>query len=359
MALVSVGVLMGGKSIEREVSFNSGRTVCDHLDRTRYTIVPIFQTITGELYILPAKFLHRGKISDFEHRLSNEAQNITWDALPNLIDFAYLTMHGRYGEDGCLQGILEMLRIPYLGSKLFASALGMDKGIQKDFLHMAGIATPRGTVLTPQAITRIVHDHEALQEVLIHHALPLPVVVKPVHEGSSLGISIVHTVHELGATLTHAMNIAPNIKQSVIVEEKIEGMEFSCIVITDTQTRTPIPLTPTEIETETGKRLFDYEQKYMPGRAMKYTPPRCAPHIVEKIQEISVRTMQALSMDTIARIDGFVTPDEQIIITDPNTLAGMAPSSFVFVQAAESNMSHAGFINHLIESELIRYQEKI
>lgn len=356
MALVSVGVLMGGKSIEREVSFNSGRTVCDHLDRARYKIVPVFQALTGELYILPAKFLHRGKISDFEHRLAHEAQSITWDMLPSLIDFAYLTMHGRYGEDGCLQGILEMLGIPYLGSKLFASAVGMDKSIQKDFLRMAGIAVPHGITLTPSTITRIIHDHEALQALLIHHELPLPVVIKPVHEGSSLGVSIVQTVHELGTALIHAMNITPGIKQSVIVEEKIEGMEFSCIVITDVQTQKPIPLMPTEIETEKEKRLFDYDQKYMPGRAMKYTPPRCASDIIEKIQEVSVRTMQALSMDTIARIDGFVTSDKRVIITDPNTLAGMAPSSFVFVQAAEKNMSHADFINHLIESELVRYK---
>ena len=123
-----IGVLMGGRSIEREVSFNSGRTICDHLDSSRYTITPIFQTEDGKLYLLPWKFLHRGKISDFLHRLNTEAEVITWDVLKKRVDFVYVALHGRYGEDGILQGTLEVLGIPYLGSKVFGSALGMEIG---------------------------------------------------------------------------------------------------------------------------------------------------------------------------------------------------------------------------------------
>ena len=111
-----VGVLMGGMSVEKEVSFNSGRTICDHLDTSRYTVIPLFQRHDGELFLLPWHFLHRGKISDFEHRLEHEAQHITWDSLKTTIDFMYLAIHGRYAEDGTIQGLLEILRIPYLGS---------------------------------------------------------------------------------------------------------------------------------------------------------------------------------------------------------------------------------------------------
>ena len=143
MNKLRVGVLMGGISIEREVSFNSGRTVCDHLDTEKYEIIPIFQTITNKLYILPWRFLHRGKISDFEHRLSKEAQEIIWDNLKQIIDFMYIATHGRYAEDGTLQGFLEILGIPYLGSKVFGSALGMDKVMQKVFLRAANIFVPK------------------------------------------------------------------------------------------------------------------------------------------------------------------------------------------------------------------------
>ena len=133
MQKLRVAVLMGGKCIEREVSFNSGRTICDHLDTTSYAIIPIFQTITGLLYILPWRFLHRGKISDFEQRLSTEAEQVSWDDLKKLIDFVYIATHGRYAEDGTLQSILTTLEIPYLGSKITASALSMTRASKRKF----------------------------------------------------------------------------------------------------------------------------------------------------------------------------------------------------------------------------------
>jgi D-alanine-D-alanine ligase len=126
-ARLRIGVLCGGMSIEREVSFNSGRTICDHLDTQRFTPVCLFQTITGTLYILPDRFVHRGKISDFEHRLAQEAELISWNHLKTRIDFLFIAQHGRYAEDGALQGLLELLRIPYFGSRVRASAWGMDK----------------------------------------------------------------------------------------------------------------------------------------------------------------------------------------------------------------------------------------
>ena len=129
--LVKIGVLMGGKSVEKEVSLNSGRTICDHLDTQKYSVTPLFQTKNNKLFILPWRFLYRGKISDFEHRLEQEAQEIVWDDLKNHVDFVYIAQHGRYAEDGVLQGFLEILGIPYLGSKILGSALGMNKVVQK------------------------------------------------------------------------------------------------------------------------------------------------------------------------------------------------------------------------------------
>ncbi len=354
MQTLKVGVLMGGKSIEKEVSFNSGRTVCDHLDTSRYTVVPLFQSDTGTLYILPWKFLHRGKISDFEHRLATEAQVIVWDDLKELVDFVYIATHGRFAEDGTLQGFLEVLGIPYLGSKVLASALGMDKIVQKKFLTMHGIDVAHGINLTPTRIESLAKDSTPLLQELAHEKLSFPLVVKPYKEGSSLGVTIVHEEKELYQALTKAMQASPLKKQAVLIEEKIEGMEFSCIVIAE-RNGNWLALPPTEIVVEENTDFYDYEQKYMPGRASKFTPTRAGSAMNKKIQDVCIKVTQALGFSTISRVDGFVTADQKIIIVDPNTLSGMAPSSFLFREAAELNMSHTQLINHLIETELQQY----
>lgn len=352
MTKLRVAVLMGGKSIEKEASFNSGRTVCDHLDSTRYDIVPLFQQSNGNLYILPWRFLHRGKISDFEHKLSQEATRIIWDQLKDLVDFVFIAMHGRFAEDGTLQGLLEILKIPYFGSKVYASALGMDKIIQKKILNAHGIKTPKSIALSTKQLDTYKSSIDSLLE---KAQIKLPVIIKPHREGSSLGITVVHEKSQLFDALNFAATIDHNIKQAVIIEEYITGMEFTSITITDYKTGKLIPLPPTEIVIEKNSKFFDYEQKYMPGRATKFTPARCTPEIMQAIQNTCMRVMQILEITNIARIDGFVTKDNSIVITDPNTLAGMAPSSFVFRQAAELNMSHTQFINHLVETELARY----
>ena len=186
MTKLRVGVLMGGKSIEKEVSFNSGRTICDHFDTMRYSIIPYFKPSTNELYILPWHFLHRGKISDFLHRLSTEAELIKWDELKNRVDFIYIATHGRYAEDGTLQGFLEVLDIPYLGSKSFGSALGMDKIMQKKFLTMRDICVPRATVVHPSQIIDFQKYEKNITDELQTQNICLPYVVKPYKEGSSL-----------------------------------------------------------------------------------------------------------------------------------------------------------------------------
>ena len=347
-----VGVFMGGLSIEREVSLNSGRTICDHLDTTLYDVIPLFQALNRQLFILPAHFLHRGKTSDFEHRLATEAENISWDALKTRIDFMYIAAHGRYAEDGSIQGFLEVLGIPYLGSKVFASALGMNKIMQKEFLKAAGIAVPRGIAVHPYQmkndITEIVHQLE-LQNI------SFPLVVKPYHEGSSFGVSIVHQEDQLLAALQKAMHVNAAKPQAVLIEEKIQGMEFSCISLMDSATDQWVPLPPTEVVAKSNLEYFDYEQKYMPGAATEFTPARRSADDLALIQQECVRASHVLGMQTISRIDGFLRNDGTVIIVDPNTLSGMAPTSFLFRESAHIQLSHTQVINHLIETELINY----
>lgn len=353
MQKVRIGVLMGGKSREREVSFNSGRTICDHIDTARYEVIPLFQTINGSLYILPWSFLHRGKISDFEHKLQTYAQQIEWDALRTLIDIAYIAMHGRYAEDGTMQGMLELFNIPYIGSKILASALGMDKIVQKKVLAAAHVQVAKDFIVYPY---EPIDQHTLIERMQAEHLL-FDCVVKPYKEGSSLGVSIAHTYDELQAAVEKARFIN-GIAQAVLVEEKINGMEFSCIVLINKATDTYKAFTPTEIVPDKRIQFFDYEQKYMPGRSEQHTPARCLPEHIDAIKGCAIEVCKALDFQTIARIDGFLKPNGHIVITDPNSFSGAAPSSFLFKQAAEAGLSHTQLINHLIKIELAHYYKE-
>lgn len=355
MTKLRVGVLMGGKSIEKEVSFNSGRTICDHLDTMRYNIIPLFQTAANKLYILPWHFLHRGKISDFFARLEDEAEEIKWDDLKQRVDFIYIAMHGKYAEDGTMQGMLEVLNIPYMGSKIFGSALSMDKIMQKKFLKMHGIATATDVIVTPEQIFNYAHYADQILAELHQKNISFPLVVKPYKEGSSLGVSIVSNPKDLESALHKATFIDEKQAQKVLIEEKISGMEFTCITITDYKTGHIQALAPTEIVADTKLQLFDYEQKYMPGRATEFTPARCSGQMLEHIKKTCVQVMHILQLQNMARIDGFLKEDGTIIIIDPNSFSGAAPSSFLFREAAYENMSHTQIINHLIETELQSY----
>jgi D-alanine-D-alanine ligase len=343
---------MGGRSVEREVSFNSGRTICDHIDTDRYEVVPIFQSVSGELYVLPIKFLHRGKTVDFDDRLESEAKKIIWDDLKFLVDFVYIAVHGFYAEDGTLQGILEILKIPYLGSKVFGSACGINKIFQKKLLTFSGVSVPKDIVLTRSQVKE--YSLEKIVKLLKDAQISFPCVVKPALEGSSIGIKVVSQADELMPAIRNASLVKVSREQDVLIEEKIKGMEFSCIAL---QGKSGIwkALPLTEVIPEKGSDFYDYEQKYMPGRASKITPARCCEVLSKKIIDACVRTGEVLNFSTLFRIDGFLTDSGKIFIIDPNSLSGMGPASFLFHQAAEAGMNHSQLINHIIEMELERY----
>ncbi len=360
-AKLKVGVFFGGKSIEREVSLNSGRTICDHLDTGKYEVIPLFQDEDGTLYSLPWHFLHRGKIADFQSRLAKEAQKITWDELRSLVDFVYLAVHGRFAEDGTIQGMLEILNIPYLGSKIFGSALGMNKFVQKEIFRANGIDVAPGITVNKSEVDSLTEANSlSTKDILLRlekAGTKLPCIVKPIHEGSSLGVSKVLTEDELIPAIKKAAYVDDRRVQDVIIEEKIEGMEFVCVCLQRAIKRNEkidaewftFPITEVVPEEQS---IYDYEQKYMPGRATKITPARCSDQDLQKISQTCIKASILLNFSTISRIDGFLTKDGRVILIDPNTLTGMSPSTFLFHQAAEYGMSHTQLINYLIETEL-------
>jgi len=351
--MVRVGVLLGGKSIEREVSLNSGRTICDHLDIQLFQALPIFQAANGDLFLLPWSFLYRGKIADFEHRLEQEAKRVVWDQLSELIDFMYIATHGKHAEDGRLQAILELFNIPYLGSKVFGSSLGMNKFLHNHFLQHCGVLTPAGFSLSVQDVMS--YDKESVQKKIESSHIAFPFVIKPHNEGSSFGVFVVHDQDELQERVKQSCFISGSVGQGVLIEEKLEGMEFTCIVITDYQTGELVAFPPTEILLQPNTEIFDYKQKYMPGAVHERTPAFCSQQDLKLIQETCIKTMRALEFTNMARIDGFLTKDKRVVIIDSNPLSGMGPSTFLFRQAAEVGIGHGQLINHLIKTELKSY----
>lgn len=227
------------------------------------------------------------------------------------------------------------------------------KSCKKKVLRSHTLAVPQDVVVQPHELAQYTEDPKPLYKKI--NKLGYPCIVKPHKEGSSIGITVIQTQKELLPALIYAAQADTHKDQAVIIEEYIVGMEFTCITINDLKTGAIIPLSPTEVICEPSTTFLDYEQKYMPGKSTKFTPARCSQDLLEKIQQTAVQVTKALQFRTISRIDGFVTKDGKIIITDPNSLCGMAPSGFIFRQAAEHNMSHTVFINHLIESELIQY----
>ncbi len=356
---LKIGVFMGGLSIEREVSFNSGRTICDHLDTDKYEINPIFQAENGTLYLLPWHFLHRGKIADFRHRLDSEAKKIAWDDLKTLVDFVYIAVHGRYAEDGTLQGMFDVLGIPYLGTKVFGSAIGMDKVVQKELLKTHNIGTARGIAISYTELNKLTQEEIVAR--LEAQNVRVPVIVKPSHEGSSLGISCAHINEELLPAILKAAHADHRKTQDVIIEEKIEGMEFVCVLLQKVSningkiTKEWMTLPLTQVIPEKNFDIFDYEQKYMPGRATKITPAPCSAEDTQRIIDSCIKASDLFDFSTISRIDGFLAKDGRVLLTDPNTLTGMSPATFLFHQAAEVGMSHTKLINFLIENELVHY----
>jgi D-alanine-D-alanine ligase len=347
MEKLRVGIIFGGMSSEKEVSLNSGRNVYDNLDREKYERIPIFMNYEGGLWILPWQLVSQNTTVDISDQLDSAARRISYEGLKDEIDFAFISLHGKYGDDGCIQGLLELLDIPYTGPGVLASALGMDKHIQQKILKAHGIGVPESTVVREEEWRQNGKDVEKR----LINSFGIPFVTKPTREGSSIGVTIVRDSTSLEQGMTEALKW----DTAVLVEEYLDGTEFSCIILEEDGK--PLPLALTEIHPQS--EFYTYDDKYMPGRCRKFTPPKNIPaDIVEQIKEEAVRAFEALGFRSYGRIDGFVLKDGRVLITDPNSSSGMAPSSFFFEQAACAGMLPSMMLTRLIETSLKIHREK-
>lgn len=347
MEKLRVGIILGGMSSENEVSLNSGRNVYDNLDREHYEPVPVFMDVEGRFWIIPWQLISQNTTVDVSEHLGREARRISYEQLSYEIDFAFIALHGKYGDDGCIQGLLEILGIPYTGSGVLASAIGMDKVMQQKILRGAGLDVPRSMVVTEEAWKRNGDDITKT----IAENFGFPCVTKPTREGSSIGVTLVRSEGDI----VRGMEDALDWDNHVLVEEFLDGIEFSCIVIDGNDG--PRPLSLTEIYPQSD--YYTYDDKYMPGRCRKFTPPKNIPaEVTDTIRQEVVKAYRALGFKSYGRIDGFYMKDGRILITDPNSSSGMAPSSFFFEQAAEAGMLPSMIVTELIEVSRKIHQDK-
>jgi D-alanine-D-alanine ligase len=297
------------------------------------------------LWEIPIKLLMRNSTSDIAENLAEEAKRIPYESLKGRVDVVCLGLHGKYGEDGCMQGLLELLGVPYTGSGVLASAIGMDKHVCRQILQLSGIDVPR-TVAVPQR--RWTAEPEAVLD-QISREIGLPCIVKPCREGCSTAVTKVVVAEGLLPALEEAFrwdNVA-------LVEEYLTGMEVTCGVL---GVETPEALSPSE--TIPTSDVLSLEDKFLYGQGENKTPARLPAEQLQRIRETAVEAFRVLNLKGYARIDMFVRPDGRVTVLEPNTLPGMTPSTVLFHQAAASEITPAGLIDRIIGSALEVHAQK-
>lgn len=318
----TIAVLFGGNSTEYEVSLQSACSVVESLDPAKYRIILLGITRRGEW------LLYRGDI----HEIRNDTWSRNEYCVPAVIspdrnthgilvmedggvttipvDVAFPVLHGKNGEDGTLQGLLEIAGIPCVGCKTLSSALCMDKDFAHRLVHLAGIKTPNSVVLYSP-----MHEEELWKQT---KHLQYPLFVKPANAGSSFGITKVNQQSEL----IDAVFLAFEHDEKVVIEEAVDGFEVGCAVLGNEM------LTIGEVdEIELSQGFFDYKEKYTLKTSKIHMPARIDSDTADRIRQTAAVIYRALGCKGFARVDLFLTPDNEIVFNEVNTIPGFTAHS--------------------------------
>jgi D-alanine-D-alanine ligase len=307
-----VVVLFGGRSVEREVSRISARTICGALDPAKYDVMPLAVGADGRF--LPAddsaRLLAAGAIPAKFSAPAPAAESsavVPAQILPGRVDVVFPIIHGTTGEDGVLQGFLETLGIPYVGAGVTASAVGMDKAVFKALLRDAGIPTPRAVVLRRADEAPLAAD------------LPLPVFVKPACGGSSVGVTKVKRAEDLPAAIALALRY----DERVLVEEGIDARELECAVLGNDEPEASIPG-----EIVPGHEFYDYDDKYRDDKAKLLIPAPVSEAVAAEARRLAVATFRLCNAAGMARVDFFLERGtDRVLVNEINTLPGFTAIS--------------------------------
>ena len=362
---IRVGVLMGGASSEREISLASGTMVAQHLPKDRYEVVMLdtLALMAGNRQLsseqreqaraLLAGGGRRGALLERDRALPSAFQDQIQQAsqatlpatealLPKAegasIDVAFLALHGKYGEDGTLQGMLDLLGIPYVGSGTLASALAMDKAMAKKVLAAEGIPVPRGRVVERDEF-RSAPDATAAAAA----AGGLPAVVKPAAQGSSIGMSMVKDA----AAMRRALEEALSLDTRALVEERLIGTELTVGVIGNRELQA-LPV----IEIVSKRDFFDYRAKYDPALSEEICPARIPASDTERAQQLAQATHRALGCRGLSRTDQILVPGRGPVVLELNTMPGMTVNSLLPKAAQAAGIPFSELLDRLVRLAL-------
>ena len=350
MKKLSVCILFGGMSPEHEVSLRSAESVLNNIDKEKYNLFPVGITkngdwilYTGEDYsLLPTGAWERwpenrrAAISPVRGQglLSFEGDCVVRER----IDVVFPVLHGENGEDGAMQGLLQLAGIPYVGPHVAASAVSMDKTLTKLVMDQADI---------PQAAWQLVRASDLLESKLdrildnLEQKFDYPMFVKPAGTGSSVGVS--KASHR--DALAHALISAGQYDEKILVEEFIDGREIEVAVMGNDS-----PVASVAGEIDSGAEFYDYEAKYITDTSTTYIPARISEEVEEQVREYAVKVYKAIGCQGLSRVDFFVTrKDNRVVFNEINTLPGFTSISMYPKMFAASGIPYTDLLDRLLE----------
>lgn len=353
MEKLKIGLFIGGSSSEKEISLESGRHVYNNLDGEKYDVRVIFVDSRHRFWSIVESQLWKNTAQDIEDSLlEQKTPRILWDNLKQFIDFAFISLHGKYGEEAIL-GLLEILNIANNGASVLGGALSMEKAVQRRLLVADGLNVPK--YITVESGKWKVESEEIIRRT--EGELGYPFMVKPSREGSSTALHKVKSRQEIGGAFSDAFKY----DNVILAEEVLEGMELTTLVYGLGDEVKSLP--PSQLQ-KAGDFLTASE-KFLPGGARMITPPPLPQELIHKIQEGSIKAFRSLGLKVYSRIDSFLVGDlktvdgSKVVILEPNNPPAMTPSTALWQQAAEAGYNASQFLDIIIQISLKAHQEKL
>lgn len=356
MGKLRVGILFGGKSAEHEVSLQSAKNVFAAMDKNKYEVILLGIDKQGAWYYYDqAQFLAE---ADYSSQVQPGSGNYRVAVLPGgsegqilamdtgkvyQLDVIFPILHGTFGEDGTVQGLLKLMNIPFVGPSVLGSAVGMDKDVMKRLFRDAGI--PLGKFLVYQR-----HQEQEMDFSKIVEELGLPLFIKPANAGSSVGVSKVRNEEEFKQAVAEAFIF----DHKILLEECIVGREIECAVLGNEEPKASIIG-----EIVAQQDFYSYKAKYLDEKgAILHIPAVIPEELVKGIQEVAVRVFQTLCCEGLSRVDMFLTKDNQVLVNEINTIPGFTKISMYPKLWEISGIPYSTLIDELIELALQRHAKE-
>jgi D-alanine-D-alanine ligase len=358
---IRVAVVFGGRSTEHAISCISAGSVLRALDREVFDVVPVGITVGGRWVLAPDDpdrlAISQGRLPEVADSgdvvvLAGDPTNRELVALPpgevpavlGAVDVVLPILHGPYGEDGTIQGLLELAGVPYVGSGVLASAAAMDKAAAKVMLAAAGLEQAPYVVISDRQWT---NDWQAALA-RVRERLELPVFVKPARAGSSVGITKVKQWDDLGDAIAAAREHDPKI----VVEQGVDGREIECGVLDKEDGTGPEASVCAEIRIKGDHEFYDFEAKYLDDITELDVPAKLPDHVTDRVRAAACEAYDALGCEDYARVDFFVTDDERVLINEVNTIPGFTPISMFPRMWAACGIEYPALVERLVRGAL-------